>query len=182
MKPASSGTYHIAYKWLSYALLLAVIYYWIFTIGAVYFNKPLNAATPRQALLYRTFARQNWRLFAVSKVYNRQMLFVTRDIKNPANSDTTDLEQYLLAEKRAYAPFNNYEDALDRILYSVMNGVESRGYRERPIIEKKFPGQPAAFYLQQTSAFIEADTAHMQDLYNIKAFAKYILDEKKLAD
>ena len=121
MKPAATTSYNITYKWLSCCLVLAVACYWLMTFGLVFFGSKVSSAIPKPTLLYRTFARQNWRLFAITKLYNRQMNFIVRDKQNPAKADTTDLVQYLLTEKRAYAPFNNYEDALDRILYIEMN-------------------------------------------------------------
>jgi hypothetical protein len=180
MKPTGTASYTIAYKWLSYCVVLAAAYYWLMTLGLVFFGDKVAAAIPRQTLAYRSFCRQNWRLFAVTKVYNRQMNLIVRDKQNPAKADTTDMVQYLLTEKRAYAPFNNYEDALDRILYLEMNNVIVLMNHYKRGLTKQFPGKPAAFYMQEAAAQVEADTLHRQNIGNLVAFGKYILQKKGL--
>jgi len=180
MKPFQQGKKNIAYQWLSWCLLIAFGYYWLFTIGLVLFGKSVSAIAPNQTVLYRTFARQNWRLFAISKVYNRQMLFITRDIQNPSVADTTDIVQYLLAVKRKAAPFNNYEDAMDRILYIVMNGVEIQMMHQKEKLQKQSPGQTPDFYLRECCLLVEADSARYKDIGNITAFGKYMMKEKGL--
>lgn len=180
MKPTGTTSYTIAYKWLSYGVVLVAVYYWLMTLGLVFLGSKVAAAAPRQTLVYRTFCRQNWRLFAVTKLHNRQMNFIIRDKQNPVKADTIDMVQYLLAEKRTYAPFNNYEDALDRILYLEMNEVEMRMIRCKKSLIKQFPNQPASFYMQQAAAQVEADSLHQQSIRNILAFGKYILQQKGL--
>lgn len=180
MEPFPKGKPPIVYKWLSWLLLLAFAYYWLLTFGLVLFSKTVSARFPHQTVLYRTFARQNWRLFAISKVYNRQMLLVTRSIQNPAATDTTDIVQYFLAIKRDAAPFNNYEDAMDRILYIVMNGVEMQMINYKKTLQQQNPNKPASFYLAQCSALVEAD-ARQEGINNIVAFAKYMLKKKKIS-
>jgi hypothetical protein len=180
MKPTLTVTNNIAYKWLSWGILLAAVYYWLFTFGLVLFTKPVASAFPSETLLYRTFARQNWRLFAISKVYNRQMLFITRDKQNLAKVDTTDIVQYLLTEKRMYAPFNNYEDALDRILYLEMNGIETQMINHKAALKKQYPGKPPLFYLQESSALVLSDSLHQNNLDNIVAFGKYMMAQKNI--
>lgn len=178
MQPTSNTSYTIAYKWLSYCVILAAAYYWLMTLGLVFFGGKVSSAAPRQTLAYRTFFRQNWRLFAVTKFYNRQMNFIVRDKQNPVKADTIDIVQYLLAEKRSYAPFNNYEDALDRILYIEMNDVETRMIRSKELLAKQFPHQPAGFYLRKAAAAVETDSLHQQSLQNILAYGKYVLQKK----
>jgi len=180
MKPTGTTSYSIAYKWLSGCVVLAAVYYWLMTLGLVFFGGKVSSAAPRQTLLYRTFCRQNWRLFAVTKLYNRQMNFIVRDKQNPAKADTVDIVQYLLAEKRSYAPFNNYEDALDRILYLEMNDLEILMGRSKAVLIKQFPNKAAGFYLQQAAAQVEADSLHQQSIHNIVAFGKYVMQEKGL--
>ena len=179
MKPAGTASYNIAYKWLSWCLVLAVACYWLMTFGLVFFGSKVSSAVPKPTLLYRTFARQNWRLFAITKLYNRQMNFIVRDKQNPAKADTTDLVQYLLTEKRAYAPFNNYEDALDRILYIIMNGVEIQMNQKKTILQKQFPNKPADFYMQHAAVLVETDSLHQENIENIVAFGKYVMERKK---
>jgi hypothetical protein len=179
MKPAETTSYRIAYKWLSWCIVLIVGYYWLITFGLVFFSQHVSSFTPRQTLMYRTFCRQNWRLFAITKLYNRQMNFIVRDKQNPANADTADLVQYILKEKRKYAPFNNYEDALDRILYIEMNGVEVQMNSKKAVLKKQFPGRAPDFYMQQSSLLVQADTLHQENIDNIIAYGKYMMQREK---
>ncbi len=180
MKPTPAVTYKIVYKLFSWCILLAALCYWAFTFGLVLFAKQVALITPSPTLLYRTFARQNWRLFAISKVYNRQMLFITRDKQKPSQSDTIDIVQYLLAEKRKYAPFNNYQDALDRILYLEMNGVESQMIKHKTALKNLYPGKPPLFYLEESSGLVLSDSFRKNNLENIAAFGKYMMEKKNI--
>lgn len=180
MKPKGPPVNIIAYKWVSYCLILAFIYYWIFTLGIILFHRPLLAITPRQAGLYKTFLRQEWRLFEIPKNYNRKMNLIVRDKQNPAQPDTIDLVLYLNTQKTKYAPFNNYEDALERLLFNIMNRLEAQLNENRAILQKKFPGRPADFYMQQSSLLTEADTLNSVNLQNIIAFGKHILKQEKI--
>ncbi len=179
MKPGETTSNKIAYKWLSYCIAALVVYYWLITFGLVFYSKPVSSAIPNQTFLYRTFLRQNWRLFAITKVYNRQMNFIVRDRQNPHNADTTDLVQYLLIEKRKYAPFNNYEDALDRILYLEMNGVEVLMNDQKKKLKEKLPGNTAQFYLQQASMQVDTNTHYHQNIDNIIAYGRYMMQREK---
>jgi hypothetical protein len=179
MKPAETTSNKIVYKWLSYCIAAIVVYYWLITFGLVFYSKPVSSVIPRQTFLYRTFCRQNWRLFAITKVYNRQMNFIIRDKQNPLKADTTDLVQYLLTEKREYAPFNNYEDALDRILYLEMNGVEVQMNEHKKKLKEQLPGNTAQFYLQQASLQVDSNTHHHQNIDNIVAYGRYMMQREK---
>jgi hypothetical protein len=181
MKVTGSSTYGLTYKRLTCCIVLAFAYYWLVTFGLVLFGTKVTAHTPNQTFIYRSFARQNWRMFAITKVYNRQMLFITRNAADHSKTDTTDLVQYLLSEKREYAPFNNEQDAHERILYIVMNGVEARVHYYEKKIKDTMPGKPADFYQQRAIQIVEADATHQQDINNITGFAKYILQQKKAA-
>lgn len=180
MKPTGASSYRLAYKWLSWGLVLAFGYYWILTLSLVLFGSKVSSVIPNQTFIYRSFARQNWRMFAFSKVYNRQMLLVTRDINNPSAADTTDMVQYLLTEKRAHAPFNNEQDAHERILYIVMNGVEERVHHHEKKIKKSRPGYADAFYQQQSIETVRSDSMNQQEINNITGYARYILEQKKV--
>ena len=107
------------------------------------------------------------------------MNFIVRDKQTPANADSTDLVQYILTEKRKYAPFNNYEDALDRILYIEMNGVEVQMNAMKTGLKKQFPGRTPDFYMQQASMLVEADSLHHVNIDNIVAYGKYIMQREK---
>lgn len=180
MKPTGASSYRLAYKWLSWCIVLAFGYYWLITFGLVLFGNKVSSAIPRHTVAFRSVARQNWRMFVFTKVYNRQMLFITRDAANPAQTDTIDLVQYLLAEKRAHAPFNNEQDAHERILYIVMNGVEVRVHHHEKKIKDSLPGKTAAFYRQQAIEAVSSDTAHQQEINNITGYARNIMQQRKI--
>jgi hypothetical protein len=179
MKPTEASPYRLAYKWLTWFILLAFGYYWIITTGLMIFGNGVSSAIPNQTFVYRTFARQNWRMFAFAKVYNRQMLFITRDIANPSQTDTTDLVQYLLAEKRAYAPFNNKQDAVEKILYLIMNDLEVRVHNYEKKIKDTLPGKTAALYKQLAIEAVKADTAHQLEINNIRSYGHAALQQMK---
>ena len=160
MKPKESPVYNIAYKWISYCLAGFFICYWLFTLGFILFRNPVQVMMPRPAGLYKTFLRQEWRLFETPKNYNREMKLVVRNKQYPAKADTIDLVQYLVAQKRKYAPFNNYEDALERLLFNIMNRLEGQLNEKRYLLKKKLPNNSAAFYMQQASQLTEADTTN----------------------
>lgn len=107
------------------------------------------------------------------------MIFIVRDKQHPANTDTTDLVQYLLTEKRAYAPFNNYEDALDRILYLEMNGVEVLMNRRKGALKKQLPNNTADFYMRHAAVQVAADSQYQQHIDNIVAYGKYMMQREK---
>lgn len=118
-------------------------------------------------------------MFAITKVYNRQMLFITRESANPSNSDTTDLVQFLLSEKRAYAPFNNEQDARDRILYILMNGIETRVHHFEKKFEDSLPGMQPSFYRQKAINYVSTDASQQEEINNILGFARYVMQQKK---
>lgn len=179
MQTGTKLTYPIAYKWLSYVIVLAFVYYWLFTIAIIFLPKTINTTTPRQAAVYTAFIRQNWQLFAASKVYNRQLNVVLRDKITQQPTDTIDLVQYTIAEKRKQAPFNNYEDAIDHILYKEMNGLERQLAVKKKILQQQFPGRADSFYMQQSSLLLEQDSLQ-PNLHNLVNYAKYVLQQKKI--
>jgi len=181
MKPTGASSYRLAYKWLCWCIVLAVGYYWLITFGLVLFGSKVSSAVPNQAFIYRSFARQNWRMFAFTKVYNRQLLFITRDTADPSATDTTDLVQYLLTQKRAHAPFNNEQDAHERILYIVMNGVEVRVHHHEKKIKDSLPGKTADVYQQLAIEAVRSDSLQQQEINNITGYARTMLQQKKIS-
>ncbi len=178
MLPEGKQKYTIAYRWLSYCIVLAFAYYWFFTMAMVFFPKTTNAITSRQAAVYNTFIRQNWQLFAVSKVYNRKLNMVLRNTIDHQQTDTIDLVNYCILEKRKQAPFNNYEDAIDHMLYKVMNGLEQQLAAKKTLLQQQFPGRPDSFYMQQSSLLVEQDSLKQEKLQNLINYGKYVLKQK----
>lgn len=146
----------------------------------ILFRDKLPSVLPRQAAVYKTFLHQEWRLFEIARNHNRKMNIIVRDKINPLQADTVDMVQYLVAQKRKYAPFNNYEDAMERLLSNIMNRLENQLTGNKEALKKKFPGKPESFYMEQTSLLTEADTMHNENLQNIIAYGKYILEKQKI--
>jgi hypothetical protein len=180
MKAAELKLYNKVCKGCSLLVLLAFAYYWLITIGMIFFGPTISSLTPRQASFYRTFFRQNWGFFATGKIYNRQMNFIIREKENPSIADTIDLERYLITEKWAYAPFNNYQETLEKILFATMNGIEIQVNKEVTSAKQRFPGKSIEFYIQQASKTVLADSINRQPIANIIAFGKEAMKIKKM--
>ncbi|HMO61207.1 MAG TPA: hypothetical protein PKC39_01375 [Ferruginibacter sp.] len=181
MAQAENSTPHIAYKWLSYCLLGVFVYFWLFTLAMIFFKEPIQKITPRQAGLYKTFLRQEWHLFATPKLYNRQLYLVLIDANSHAHTDTIDIVQYSIAQKRSHAPFNSYQASLDRVLYWVMNRFEDELNKKKAALARQYPNMPDSFYVQQASAWLVADTARNLQYNNMVAFARNMLQQKNIA-
>ena len=108
------------------------------------------------------------------------MNVIIRDKQIPTLTDTIDLEKHLLAKKRKYAPFNNYQDAMEKILYLTMNGVEIQMKRQKAVAKKQFPGMPEEFYIRQASRMVTADSLNQEGINNIIAFSKDIITAEKI--
>ena len=174
---------NIAYKWFSYFIVFAFAYYWMFTIGMIFLPKKMGTVSGRQAGIYGAFARQNWRLFASTKLYNRKLNLVIRDKANHLQTDTIDLVNYSISQKRKYAPFNNYEDAIDKLLYQQMNALEVQLLEKKAFLKTKFPNKPDSFYMLQSSALVDLDSLQQVNIQNLTDYGKYVLKqtEKNLA-
>lgn len=135
---------------------------------------------PRQAFLYRTFCRQNWIFFANTTDYNLQLNFIVREKKNSSATDTIDLERYLVSEKRKYAPFNNYQYAMEKILYATINALETSMHQEITKIRKQYPEKSPDFYIQQASLAVQADSMNQQHIKNIVSFGKEVMKTKQM--
>lgn len=179
MEQKGASTYPLAHKWFSFCLAIAFCGYWVFTFGVMLFGQRLAATVPKATFFYSSFARQSWRMFAFAKEYNRQMLFITRDLADRSKTDTTDLVQYLLAKKRGYAPFNNKQDAQERLLYLTMNGVESRLLHHEKKIKDTAPYRGPEFYRQRAMELVRNDTNHQQEINNIAGFARDMMQQEK---
>lgn len=104
MQPKKQPDYTIAYKWLSYLIVIAVAYYWLFSISLIFFSKKISSITPRQTSLYSSFFRQDWPLFANAFKYNRELNLILRNKSDHTQYDTVHLVKYLLDEKENMPP------------------------------------------------------------------------------
>ena len=135
---------------------------------------------PVQTAVYTTFLRQEWKLFEIPRNHNRKMNIVIRDKEYLQKTDTIDIVQYLIAQKKKYAPFNNYEEAQERLFSNIVNRLEGQINEKNSVLQKKFPGKPYDFYVQELSLLVEADTLKNEPLLNIIAFGKHILEKEKI--
>ncbi len=172
-----SAPVKIAFKALSVILLGAFLYYWVLTLTLVFFYKPVRSVSPRQVGIYSTFWRQNWHLFAYTKLYNRQLNLLILDPRQPGRSDTFDIVQWSLAEKRGHAPFNNYQDALDHLLYVFMNSLETQVQKNYRLAAMQAPGQGDSAYMFRASAEVAATPKH---LHNMMAYARLMIASRQI--
>lgn len=177
MNPQRPAKYSLAYKWLSYCLAAGFIYYWLFTMFFLFFNKTVYQVTPKQAGLYQAFCKQTWRLFAYSTFYNREVELVVRDKTNPAVTDTVHLVQFSIARKRKAAPFNDFYDGFDQLLYWMLNDMETQLVREQKKLKEQFPGKQDSFYMRQSNALVIADSVQRQPLQNLENYGRYVMRE-----
>jgi hypothetical protein len=160
------------YKALSFLLLAGFLYYWIFTISLVFFSKPTREAFPRQSLVYSSLFNQNWRLFSYTKKYSVQLNLVLRTINSSSTTDTINLASYIMAEKRKYAPFNSYEDALEKLVHSTVTSTGEDAAKKAAQLKKEVAGKDDFFYVEQSSAAIEKDNRNKDNLTNLENYAR----------
>ncbi|MFT3682325.1 MAG: hypothetical protein QM791_18870 [Ferruginibacter sp.] len=171
----------IAYKFLSICLLLGFIYYWLFTFGLVFSYRTVRKIAPAQTVVYSSLFNQNWRLFSFTKPYNSEADFIVRKITDPSKTDTIHLLGYSIEQRRKYAPFNYFPEALNRIIGRTLDHADNLLQTKKRLLQKQQPGQAEAIYLQAVSLQAETDSLLIPDLKNLKSYGKYIL-EKKQAD
>lgn len=167
----------IAYKGYSFYAVALFLFYWLITINMLYLREKVDKVIPQYTALHKTFWRQSWRLFTYTKMYNRQLNLIVRNQTDTLKTDTTDIVQYSLAQKRKYAPFNNYEEGVDRTLYLIMNLVYASMKEKGKALKAHFPGKTDEWYVMHASALIQADTVHPENLRNLEAFARKMMKE-----
>ncbi len=167
----------IIYKWFSLCLLFSFVYYWVFTISLVFFNKPTREAFPRQSLVYSSLFNQNWRLFSYTKKYSVQLNLVVRTINSASETDTINLAGYIMAERRKYAPFNSYEEALERLVHTTITNTGEDAEKKTAQLKKEVTGKDDFFYVEQSSAVIEKDNRNKDNLTNLENYARNALHE-----
>lgn len=170
----------IAYKWISFFVLFAFIYYWLFTVSLVFFSKPTRLAAPTQSSVYSSLFNQNWRLFAFTKMYSTEVNVVVRKINDSTVADTIGLVSCSMAEKRKHAPFNNYEEALERLLAVLIADIGGKAEKKILLLKKQSPGRHENFYVQEVSREIEKDRFSQKSLSNLNNYAKYVLAYKHI--
>ncbi len=163
----------IAYKWVSCCLVAAFLYYWLLSYGLIFFRPFIHRVAPGQVETYDAFWWQNWRLFSSTSTYKRELNLVLKDRQQPSRTDTIDLVRYSIAQKRQRAPFNNYHDALERLLYTVMNSLENRLRKERNAVGN----MTDSVFLQQSSALLKNDSIFRASLQNLENYARYVIRE-----
>jgi hypothetical protein len=173
MKPAFTKS-AIAYPLLSYGILLLFAWYGIFTVVMLFIPKTTAQYLPRQAAVYHVFFVQNWHLFAQTKLYNRELNMIVSDSLT-GQKDTIDLVHYSITQKRKHAPCNQYEDAIDHLLFFSMNQLEMRLTEKEQELKKADSLQPVAFYLQKSCMQVRQDSAGKRILQNFHQYGTYVL-------
>ena len=167
---------NIAYPKLSALLIGAFVYFWLLTIAVGMFYRPVRNYCHRQVLVYNTFWRQNWRLFAYTKLYNRQLNLLIHHPHQSGKTDTLDIVQWSLSQKRSHAPFNNYQDALDHLLYNFMNTLEMQMSQQLQPLAAGHPGISDSARLLAASAKLAAQP---EILHNLVAYAIMMMKDRK---
>jgi hypothetical protein len=175
MKPATNKP-ALAYPLLSYGILLLVAGYGLFTFIMLFVPKTAGRYLPGAAGLYHVFFVQNWHLFASTKMYNRQLNMILLDTAT-GKTDTIDLVQYSIAQRRIHAPFNQYYDALDHLLFFSMNQLETRLLQKEQAEKKSHPLQTAHYYWEQTCRQVVADLEGQALLHNFYRYGRYVLQK-----
>ncbi len=166
----------IAFRTLSILLIGAFLYYWALTLTLVFFYEPVRSASPRQVGVYSTFWRQNWHLFAYTKPYNRELNLLLADPRS-GRTDTLDIVQWSLAEKRGHAPFNNYQDALDHLLYVFMNSLETQVSKRYQQALASRPGLADSSGMRIASDSVSARDGY---LHNLKAYMRMMIAARQI--
>jgi hypothetical protein len=168
------------YTWVSFCLLAGFAYYWLFTFSMVFLNRPTRAMAPRQSMIYSSFFNQNWRLFASTKKYSCEVNLVLKRKADSVVTDSIALVSYSMAQRRKKAPFNNYSEALERLLYVISTHIGESAKRKKEVFKKQVPLQNERFYVQETSLNLEKDSLHRANLKNLENYAKYVLAQEQV--
>jgi hypothetical protein len=179
MNPQAPVKYSIAYKWLSYCLVLGFVYYWLFTLGLLFFDKSIHESAPRLANLHQAFSKQTWRLFAYTTLYNRELELIVRDKNNPSKTDTVQLVQYSIAQKRNAAPFNDFYDGFDQLLFWMLNDIEAPLLKQDKLLKAAFPGRQDSFYRRRSNLIVLSDSLHPEPLQNLENYGRYVMRQLK---
>jgi hypothetical protein len=83
-----------------------------------------------------------------------------------------------MAKKKQYAPFNNYEDALERLLFLAMNDLENAAEKKKALVQKQFPGNTEMFYVQQGSTLVENNRYIQSTIKNLENYGKYVVRQQ----
>ncbi len=180
MMQQETKTKIIAYPWLCGCIIFSLLVYWIFSLALIFKSQSIQSVAPLPRAVYYSFFKQNWHLFADTRQYNRELYLILNDSNSQQKNDSIALVKYIVAQKRKHAPFNNFEDATDHLIYRIMNGLEQQIYENKILLQKQFPDMSAGYYLQQSSMHVEQDSLHKSNLQNLESFGKYVLQQNKI--
>lgn len=165
-----------AFRWISISAVLLFILYWIFSLCTLFFPKTVNRALPKTRSIYHAFMKQDWKLFAYTQPYYREMMVIVRDDNHPGATDTIRLINDILAMKRASAPLINKADAIDRMMFYDANRLEALLYSDsNNKNEYRCQGSPSCF-----DSLIATNAAARQSLNNFERYALTVAGRLKI--
>lgn len=166
---------------LCWVVLLGFVYYWAFTMAMVFFNRKTKSIAPQQARIHASFFNQNWRLFSKPKTYSKEINFIVRSINNPSVADTLYIEQYWMLQKRENAPFNSYEDAVERALNSILIDIDRIADAKKEYFLQQAQSSEENNAMLQLVNFLETDPHQKKNMTTLEQYGKYILTQKQIA-
>ena len=159
----------------SVLLIIFFIFFWICTLPYITAGKTFFNRFPLLYNTYKLFVRQDWKLFYKPHPYNRHIQILLIDSLHPQHTDTIDLVKYIQTQKRRYAPFNNYEDGLDNLLFRASNYFESQLRQKKEQLKKENPAMADSLCNAVAVNYMETDHKTKVATDNITNFSKYLL-------
>lgn len=170
----------VAYKLASYFAIFCFLVYWFITSFMIAMPKTLKNVAPKTFYTYNVVIRQNWHLFSNPSVYNKHVLFVLRDKKNHDKTDTLNITKYFINERIARAPFNNYYDNLDHVLYRISHYLEGDNVKTINQLKKQDSLQTNLWYIQQSCSISVLKNPPITHFTNLIGMCKQVLVHEKI--
>lgn len=180
MEDTTQNKLPIAYRTISYVAICCFLIYWILTSLIIGLPKTLKKISPKTHHAYTLVIRQNWHLFSNPSIYNKQVLFVVRQIKNPQKTDTFNITRYFISQRIARAPFNNYYDNLDHVLFRISHYLETENIATLNKLKKQDSLQSNLWYIQQSSKISAAQEPPIVHFTNLLNISKQVLIDEKI--
>lgn len=170
----------IAYKVISYLAIGCFVVYWIITLLMVGMSKTLKKNSPKTHFAYNLTIRQNWHLFSNPSSFNKHVLFVIRPKANIQKSDTLDITRYFINMRISKAPFNNYYDNLDHILFRISHYLEAENIATINKLKKQDSLQSNSWYIEQSSKISAAKQPPIVHFTNLIGMCKQVVINEKI--
>ncbi|MFY8127673.1 MAG: hypothetical protein ACOVMM_04800 [Chitinophagaceae bacterium] len=165
----------VAYRTVSYIAISCFIGYWIITLLMVGLSKTLKKISPKTHYAYNLTIRQNWHLFSNPSKYNKHVFFVIRQKNKPQQTDTLDITRYFIDKRIAKAPFNNYYDNLDHVLFRISHYLEAENIATINKLKKQDSLQTNFWYIVQSSKITATKQPPIIHYTNLIGMCKQVL-------